>query len=74
MDGLLQHRGQHRERSPVLSPVFLCVPSRARMGPRRNWSQSPLLYLYGVATFISELLGSLLGFQVLKKHFAKLQG
>lgn len=44
------------------------------MGPRRNWSQSPLLYLCGVATFISELLGSLLGFQVLKKHFAKLQG
>ncbi len=39
-----------------------------------NWSQSPMFYLCGAVTFISGLLGSLLGFKVFKKHFAKLQG
>ncbi len=39
-----------------------------------NWTQSPIFYVCGLVTFICGLLGSLLGFQVFKKHFAKLQG
>lgn len=39
-----------------------------------NWTQSPIFYVCGIVTFICGLLGSLLGFQVFKKHFAKLQG
>lgn len=39
-----------------------------------NWTQSPIFYVCGIVTFICGLLGSLLGFQVFKKHFSKLQG
>lgn len=39
-----------------------------------NWTQSPIFYVCGIVTFICGLFGSLLGFRVFKKHFAKLQG
>lgn len=39
-----------------------------------NWTQSPMFYVCGIVTFICGLFGSLLGFRVFKKHFAKLQG
>lgn len=39
-----------------------------------NWTQSPIFYVCGIVTSICGLFGSLLGFRVFKKHFAKLQG
>lgn len=39
-----------------------------------NWTRSPMFYICGASTFICGLLGSLLGFRIFKKHFAKLLG
>lgn len=39
-----------------------------------NWTRSPMFFLCGVITFACGIIGSLLGFRVFKKHFAKLQG